>query len=164
MAIERLVFYKPTFWGVVMRWVHKVRVMMLAKESDVLADVAAAVKEFAGVEPRVEQVEESPNRVVTADVLKESQQNDLLKRLMGGLGAQVKDVIAQTGSRLHEEEGEWNFYVRLEKAAYINDRRMVLTDSGNCLHVKLTLAVFPKKEDAARALVGKLFVQAKKSI
>lgn len=148
-----------------MRWVHKIRVMMLAKESDVQAEVVSAVKEFSGVEPKSEQVEESSNVIVTAELGKESQQNDLIKRMLAGLGSQTAEIVAQLDSRLHEEEGEWNFYLRFDKKEYVAGRKMVLTDGGNCLHVRLTLAVFPKKREAAVELVRKLFTTVvKKSI
>lgn len=148
-----------------MRWVHKIRVMMLAKDNDVQSEIVSAVKEFAGLEPKAEPVEESTNVIVTVEVQKESEQNDFLKRLKAGLGSQVKDLVSQINSRLHEEEGEWNFYLRLDKKEYVGARKMVLTDGGNCLHVRLTLAVFPKKREAAEVLVRKLFAPApKKSI
>ncbi len=138
---------------------------MLAKDNDVHSDIVSAVKEFSGLEPKVEPVEESTNVMVTAELAKESQQNDLIKRMLAGLGSQTKDIVDQLDSRLHEEEGEWNFYLRFDKKEYVASRKMVLTDGGNCLHVRLTLAVFPKKRDAAVELARKLFTTVvKKSI
>lgn len=147
-----------------MRWVHKLKVTMLEKPGDVEADIVAAIKDLAGQEPKLDQVEDSDSKIVGAEILKESQQNDILKKIVAGVKEQAKTIVDQADSRVHEEEEEWNFYLRFDKAAYLKERKMILTDSGNCVHVKLTLAVFPKKREPALALVKRLFTQAKKTI
>lgn len=136
---------------------HKITATMLAREGDVVEEIRQALKEFTGEEPKVENIEESERKLLTVELKKESQQNDFLKKMVAGLGEQGALVVAQAESRLHEEERDWNFYIRLDKKEYLEGRRMVLTDSGNCVHVKLMLAAYPKKREAAIALVGRLF-------
>jgi len=49
--------------------------------------------------------------------------------------------------------------MRIDKDAWIDERKILFTDSGNCFHIKMSLAVFPKKKEAALQLVEKIFNQ-----
>lgn len=66
---------------------------------------------------------------------------------------QQRLLISQADSRLDEE---CNFYLRIDKPEWLNGN-LYLTDSGNCYHIKLTLAAYPKNKQAALAIVNTLF-------
>jgi len=42
-----------------------------------------------------------------------------------------------------------NFYVRIDKDKFLKDK-YIITDSGNCIHIKITVAAFPKTKDNAK--------------
>lgn len=73
---------------------------------------------------------------------------------------QKKTLISQIPSRLDDE---MFFYVRLDKKSWVADKRALLTDSGSCFHIKLSIAAYPKRKDVAAGIVKKVFSQARKS-
>lgn len=62
-------------------------------------------------------------------------------------------LIMQADSRTDEE---LNFFIRFDKDKLLNEE-FCITDSGNCYHIKLSLAVFPKKKENAFAVVKEIF-------
>ncbi len=63
-------------------------------------------------------------------------------------------LIRQKESRVDDD---CNFFIRLDKEKLLNDEFRII-DSGNCFHVKIQIAVFPSRKEAAfgvvEALVG----------
>ena len=55
-------------------------------------------------------------------------------------------ILKQIESRLDEE---LNFFLRLDKEKWVNEKEMKLTDSGKCFHIKISVAAFPKNMDIA---------------
>ena len=77
--------------------------------------------------------------------------NNLIKNLDQG----TKELIlSQAESRLDDE---CNFFLRFNKENLIREDDFWLTDQGNCFHIKINLAAFPKKKEAALEIVRKLF-------
>lgn len=82
---------------------------------------------------------------------KERHTNAFLDHLAASLsGAQKQQLVEQT-NRLDEH---LDFFLRLRKGDL---PLLVLTDGGDCIHVRISLAAFPKKEEVARALVKEIF-------
>lgn len=79
--------------------------------------------------------------------------NFLLKTLSD---KQKQLLIDQAETRLDEEN---NFYLRIDKEPWQKNKTLYLTDSGNCYHLKLTLATYPKKRDVALNLINDLLTQ-----
>jgi len=67
---------------------------------------------------------------------------------------QKRQLLLQAESRLDEN---LDFFVRLKKDAWMNERNPVFTDTGYCYHIKFTLATYPKKRENALALLKTLF-------
>jgi len=61
-------------------------------------------------------------------------------------------LIMQADTRL---DSEFNFFIRLDKAKLLEEDAFWITDCGNCFHIKITLASFPKTRDAALKVVQK---------
>lgn len=53
---------------------------------------------------------------------------------------QKQTLLRQLESRIDESA---NFYVRLEKDILMKSRDMVVTDGGNCYHIRIKMAVYP---------------------
>ena len=78
-----------------------------------------------------------------------------LKNLVKNLSDETKErILMQAESRLDEE---CNFFLRFSKDKLINENELWLTDQGNCFHVKMNLAAFPKKKEIALEIVRKVF-------
>lgn len=150
-----------------MKWVHRIVISTFAKPEDAVSDVEAAMRslvpfnlEEAKVKLEVQKSEGFNHRTIkifTIILLKESHTNDFLQFLLDNLADEQKRLlISQAESRLDEN---FDFFIRVDNDHWANERKIWFTDTGNCFHIKLSLAVFPKRKATALALVEKLLTQ-----
>ncbi len=150
-----------------MRWIHRATLTALAKPEEDVEAAREGIKalvpfnlEEAKIQLQTQNAEGFDDRVIkifTIILTKESHTNDFLQFLLDTLTEEQKNlIITQAESRLDEE---YDFFMRFDKDSWIQERALKLTDSGNCFHIKMSLAVFPKKKEAALQLVQKLFRQ-----
>ena len=50
-----------------------------------------------------------------------------------------------------------NFFVRFDKDQWVKNGKLELTDAGNCFHLKIGIAAFPKKREIALNAIRELF-------
>lgn len=67
---------------------------------------------------------------------------------------QKKMILMQKESRLDEN---LDFFLRLDKDEYLKNDKLMLTDSGNCFHVRISVAAFPKKREIALKIIEEMF-------
>ena len=85
---------------------------------------------------------------------KESHTNTCLSRILELLNHnQIELLRRQKESRLDED---MNFYLRLGKEELLRDDTYI-TDSGDCFHIKISLAAFPRKRAPALELLDNIF-------
>lgn len=58
-------------------------------------------------------------------------------------------LLNQAGSRL---DNELNFFIRMDKPKLLS-KEFWITDEGNCFHIRISVAAYPKKRDAALEVV-----------
>lgn len=81
--------------------------------------------------------------------------NQFLDNLLNDLDESQKNtIIAQLGSRLDKN---LDFFLRFDKDSWMNNKKLELTDSGKCFHLKISIAAFPKKRETALNVVKDLF-------
>ena len=98
---------------------------------------------------------EQPIKIFTITLTKTSHTNAFLKWLLGKLTPEQHELlVSQKELRL---DSNLHFYVRFDKNAWLSDKELRITDSGDCFHVKLGLAVFPSRRPDALLLVEKIF-------
>ena len=86
---------------------------------------------------------------------KEKHTNKFLENLVENLDQEQRNLIlSQLESRLDDK---LNFFLRFDKDEYMNNDKLNLTDSGNCFHIEISVAAFPKKRDLALEIVRKVF-------
>ena len=94
-------------------------------------------------------------KIFTIGLTKTSHTNTFLKWLLKKLTEEQKDqMIAQRESRLDKD---LHFFIRFDKEKWLNERELKITDSGDCFHLNLGLAVFPARRPDALVLVEKIF-------
>jgi RNA binding exosome subunit len=77
-----------------------------------------------------------------------------LEFLVGSLSDEQKGLILrQRESRLDEE---LDFFIRLDKQRWLSGE-IFITDSGDCFHIKMSIAAFPAKREAAMRIIDKIF-------
>ena len=86
---------------------------------------------------------------------KEKHTNKFMENLIENLEQeQRKLILSQVESRLDDK---LNFFLRFDKDEYMNNDKLNLTDSGNCFHIEISVAAFPKKREIGLGIVRKLF-------
>lgn len=79
--------------------------------------------------------------------------NEFMKKLLERLSEAQKQQLIEQENRLDEH---LCYYMRFDKD-YLFENKLVLTDAGNCVHVKLSVASFPKKREVALGVIRSLF-------
>jgi RNA binding exosome subunit len=94
------------------------------------------------------------NRIVILELAleKERHTNKVIDALIRRLSSDQKKLILIQENRLDED---CCFYLRFNKKALL-DNKLELTDSGDCFHVKMTIAAFPKRKESARKVVEEM--------
>jgi len=86
---------------------------------------------------------------------KEKHCNRFLENLSNKIDSNEKNnIISQLESRLDDN---LDFFLRFDKNEYINNGKLVLTDSGNCFHIEISVAAFPKKREIVLEIVKGIF-------
>lgn len=145
-----------------MKIAHFIEVSVFSHENEDYETVKAgliALFPFSLENEKVDVCESSAegvtgSRIAVANVFLEKERHTtaFLENLLSNLGcAQVSDLISQIESRLDDE---LFFFIRLDKDSWNIERKLVLTDSGNCYHIRITVAAFPKKRESAVALLN----------
>jgi RNA binding exosome subunit len=81
---------------------------------------------------------------------KEKHTNSFLTALKNALPEEQKNLLlSQLDSRL---DSELNFFIRLNKPKLLNST-FQLTDSGDCFHIKMSVAAYPSKREVALKLI-----------
>ena len=87
--------------------------------------------------------------VFEAKLVKNSLISKFLENLVSSLDeGQNQEILKQIDSRLDEN---------LDKDLWIKENKLVLTDSGKCFHLKISIAAFPKKREVALNVIRDLF-------
>ena len=86
---------------------------------------------------------------------KEKHTNAFLRTLAGNLDEeQRKLILSQVESRLDEN---LNFFLRFDKNEYLKNNKLILTHSGNCFHIEISVAAFPKKKEIGLEILKPFF-------
>ncbi len=94
-------------------------------------------------------------RVIEIMLEKDRHMNRFIENLNSRLNEEQKALIRlQAESRL---DNELNFFLRFDKEKLLNEDKLWLTDSGNCFHIRINIAAFPKNREAALKIVGGIF-------
>ena len=68
-------------------------------------------------------------------------------------GTDKQMLLRQLDSRI---DGDANFFVRFEKESLAKRNDLLVTDGGNCYHIKIKIAAYPSNKENAMKLVREL--------
>ncbi len=147
-----------------MNYAHNVIVTVFVREDENSEEILGGLKklfpfDLADEKLKIRQetatgVNDNKITIYTAELMKARHTNQFLVHLNEKLTAeQRKLLIAQKESRLDED---LVFYIRLNKKDLINGK-YVLTDKGDCYHIRIHLAAFPAKREPALEIIEKIF-------
>lgn len=89
-------------------------------------------------------------------IQKEKMTNAFLKNLLSKLSTDQKDFLKyEKESRLDEND---NFFIRLDRKKLLQGI-YEFTTSGDCFHIKMNIAAFPKKREVALNVIDEIFAK-----
>jgi len=91
--------------------------------------------------------------ILEVELKKERHTNAFLSFLKEKLNEQQKSVLVKQENRLDDD---CNFFIRLDKSKLLNNEYWI-TDSGDCYHIRISIAAFPKKKERARQVIEQMF-------
>lgn len=103
---------------------------------------------------KVTSFEDRSITILTVRLLKESHIRLFLDHLLEQLNKNEQaELYLQRESRLSED---LQFYIRLDKDG-VERGIFRLTDGGNCVHIRIAIAAYPKKREVALGVLDKIF-------
>jgi len=139
-----------------MKVAHGIKISLFVKPEDT-KDYASKLHELVPLDFEKEKItidttmassfEDRKIEISEINLTKEKHIKVFLENLIPKLDA--KTLEKQLETRLDSEN---NFFLRLDKDKLL-EGKYELTDSGNCFHVKLTIAAFPKSRENAIKVV-----------
>ncbi len=91
--------------------------------------------------------------IYEAELDKDKHTNAFLKNLKEKLDSQQRVMLVRQEDRLDDD---LNFFIRLDKKSLLQDQYQV-TDCGECFHIRISIAAFPRKREVALDIVKKIF-------
>jgi RNA binding exosome subunit len=78
-----------------------------------------------------------------------------LNKLLEDLSDSTKEFILRGAEKRLDKD--CNFFLRFSKEKLIEENDLWLTNQGNCFHIKINIAAFPKKQENAMEIIRNLF-------
>jgi RNA-binding protein len=151
-----------------MKYAHNVDARVFCKEGEDEEKITSKIGELFPFDFEKEKIkinsqsaevfEDKKIKIISVHIEKERHTTKFLDSFFGRLDKEQKKLLlSQLESRLDER---LHLYIRLEKDRLL-EGKYELTDSGNCFHIKITIAAYPHKRDVAREIIKVLLDTAK---
>ena len=138
-----------------MKIAHNIKLSVFSHEEDDLDQLAQAMVKLCPFDLEQEKLalnqstatgfKERKIRIFEIVLTKERHTNKFLAYLKERLSDdQRKLLLNQAESRLDQE---LNFFIRLDKQKLLSENQFLLTDSGNCFHIKISIAAYPASRE-----------------
>jgi len=148
-----------------MKILNSVLLSVFVKGGEDESKIAEKLKTFIPVDFEKEKIaikkttaqgfNESKIIILELEIKKEKHTNIFVKKIQEILSADQKELLArQADSRLDEE---FYFFIRFDKDKLLNEYKYWVTDEGNCFHVKMNIACFPRKREEAIKIIQNIF-------
>lgn len=143
-----------------MKLLNNVKLTVFIKEGEDKEDIIKKLRSFFPFDLEEEKIKINENlclgfeekKICIVEVLLEKDRhiNTFLKKLDELLtDSQKQTLLEQAESRLDEE---LNFFIRFDK-----DHLYRITEKGNCFHIKMNIACFPRNREKALNIIQNLF-------
>jgi len=144
-----------------MKLTHTVRLSVFAYEGEDSVKIESVLRSLFPLSLEQEKVELkqtnatgfAERRIIIFEIFlqKEKHTNAFLNNLKQKLSDDQRQLlIRQSVSRLDDE---LNFFIRLDKDKLLAEDRFWITDSGNCFHIRMSVAAYPSNREAALKVI-----------
>ena len=148
-----------------MKYAHSIKLTVFSYENENIQNILDAFLKFFPFSLEENKVElkkteakgatESNITIFEAVLTKTNLINQFLDFILSSLDKKQKELILkQMESRLDEN---LDFFIRFDKEEWMNNKKLELTDSGKCFHLKMSVAAFPKKREVGLKIINELF-------
>lgn len=147
-----------------MKIANSVRISVFTKEEENAAEIEEKLRRLVHFDLEKEKISvqkqaatgfnEKKITIMEIILVKDRHINAFLDFLKEKLGERQKELLLrQKESRLDDE---LNFFMRLDKEKLLQDEFWI-TDSGNCFHIRISVAAFPRKRENAAKIIENVF-------
>jgi RNA binding exosome subunit len=144
-----------------MKIAHTLRLSVFAYEGEDSVKIESVLRSLFPLSLEQEKVELkqtnatgfAERRIIIFEIFlqKEKHTNAFLNNLKQKLSDDQRQLLLrQSVSRLDDE---LNFFIRLDKDKLLNESRVWVTDSGNCFHIRMSVAAYPSNREAALKVI-----------
>ncbi len=91
-------------------------------------------------------------KIHTIELEKDRHCNKFLEKITNKLTEEDKNTLISQTNRLDDN---MNFYIRLDKEK-LNQGTYEVTETGECYHIKISVAAFPKRKDVAHKKIKEI--------
>lgn len=153
-----------------MKYCHTITVNVFVKPEDILDNPKIkensknAIISLLPLDWDIEQIEMQETKVEGFEgrqiliyelkLHKEKETNAFLKNVLSKLSTEQKSIL-KTEKELRLDEND-DFFIRLDKKKLI-DGIYELTTSGDCFHIRMNIAAFPKNRKVAMKVIDEIF-------
>ena len=138
-----------------MKLAHTVEISVFCKDAENLEQVRLGLIRLIPFDIQAEKVKISETEaegltgnkimILSVRLTNERQVRLFVENLLKLIGKEgIMTLLSQLESRLDED---LFFFIRLSKPDWL-EGRAILTDSGNCYHIKILIAAYPKNKQA----------------
>jgi len=143
-----------------MKWAHKIVISVFAYPEEDSEEIKLGLVKLVALDLAKEKLsviqtsargfKEAKIRIFTINLSRIKHISTFLTSLLNKFSEQQrKTLLSQKESRLDEE---LKFFIRLSKSEFLKGK-YVLTDGGDCYHIKITIAAFPANRQKALEVV-----------
>ncbi len=147
-----------------MKYAHNVKLSVFSHEDEDSAKIEQALRNLVPFDLEDKRISVNKtiatgakdNKIFIFEIFleKQSHVSKFISNLLSNLSEDQKDLLMrQSGSRL---DSELNFFIRLNKTILLDQDLWQITESGNCFHIRITIAAYPAKRDAGLVVVNKM--------
>lgn len=146
-----------------MKRAHQVVVSVFVNEGEDEAAIIAALRQlfpFGLAEERIALEQKraagfNDRKIIIYEVrlAKERHTSAFLDALLGHLSSEQKQLIRD--ELMLRIDDECSFFLRLDKAALLQGKHRI-TNGGDCFHIKMSIAAFPKRKESAMNVVQEM--------
>ncbi|MEM4336831.1 MAG: RNA-binding domain-containing protein [Candidatus Woesearchaeota archaeon] len=144
-----------------MKLAHTIKLSVFVNEGEEEAQILERMKSFLPLDFDIEKItiqrqkatglKENKIIILTLNLEKEKHTNVFIETLINNLNQKQREILLREAqSRL---DNELNFYIRIDKKKLMEENKFYITDSGNCFHIKIHIAAFPKKREKALEVI-----------
>jgi RNA binding exosome subunit len=147
-----------------MKLIHNITISVFVKEFDDEEKTAMTLvsllpdkfeEEKIKIEEETVKIEEGTKmKIFKAKTDKDRHNKQIISKIKDILGEKQCEEIAKDNSRI-DDQG--NLYIRLDKIKLEEKGEAIDVDHGECYHIKIMLAAFPKTKEKAILVAKKIF-------